>query len=143
VQWRVEVNASAVPLTKKLGISGDMVFTVVGAPAGFAAQLGDVGDAVWQRHLMPPIDVVVAFFTDRARLVAAWPGLADAAAPAGAVWVAWPKTTSGVQTDLDEAALRAVVYSTGWVDNKMCSIDDTWSAIRFVVDTKPKRPRRR
>jgi hypothetical protein len=92
---------------------------------------------------MPPIDVVVAFFTDRARLVAAWPGLADAAAPAGAVWVAWPKTTSGVQTDLDEAALRAVVQSTGWVDNKMCSIDDTWSAMRFVVDTKPKRPRRR
>ena len=137
------MNASAVPLTKKLGISGDMVFTVVGAPAGFTALLGDVGDAVWQRHLMPPIDVVVSFFADRSRLAAAWPGLADAAAPAGAVWVAWPKMTSGAQTDLDEAALRAVVQSTGWVDNKMCSIDDTWSAMRFVVDTKPKRPRRR
>lgn len=136
------MSGAAVPLVRKLGLVGDAVFTVVGAPRGFEATLGDVGEAVWQRHLMPPLDVVLAFFTDRARLNAEWARLADAAAPAGAVWVAWPKSTSSVQTDLDEGALRAALQSTGWVDNKMCSIDDTWSAMRFVVDTK-RRPRRR
>ena len=77
------MSTAATPtLTKKLGIVGDAVFTVIGAPKGFTELLGDVGDAVWQRNLMPPIDVVVAFFTERARMVAKWPELADAAAAA-------------------------------------------------------------
>lgn len=126
-------------LTKKLGISGDIVFTVIGAPAGFEQSLGDVGDAVWQRNLMPPIDVVVAFFTERARMVAKWPQLVDAAAPAGAVWIAWPKGTSGLRTDLSDHVVRAELLPSGWVDNKVCAIDDTWTALRFVM-RKDQRP---
>jgi hypothetical protein len=132
-------TAAAPTLTKKLGIVGDSVFTVIGAPRGFAELLGDYGEAVWQRNLMPPIDVVVAFFTERERMVAMWPSLADAAAPLGGVWVAWPKAASGVRSDLNDNVVRAALLKTGWVDNKVCAIDDTWTALRFVM-RKDDRP---
>jgi hypothetical protein len=124
---------SGTPLPAKLGIVGDVVFTVVGAPADFADTLGDYGEAVWQRSLLAPLDVVVAFFTSRDRLAAAWPKLTTPMAPAGAVWVAWPKKVSGVATDITEDVLREVLLPTGWVDNKVCAIDATWSGLRFVL----------
>jgi hypothetical protein len=115
------------------------VFTLAGAPRGFLESLGDLGDAVLQRNLMPPIDVVVAFFTERAQLVAKWPELSDPAAPDGAVWIIWPKKASGVATDITEDVLRAELLKTGWVDNKVCAVDDTWSGLRFVL-RKEHRP---
>jgi len=59
------------------------------------------------------------------------------------VWVAWPKKTSGVPTDITEDVLRAQLLPTGWVDNKVCAIDNTWSALRFVLrkDNRPPRLR--
>lgn len=127
-----ESTSAGTPLARKLGIIDDAVFTVIDPPAGFAETLGDFGDAVWQHNLLPPIDVVVAFFTHRARLAATWPRLITAAEPDGAVWVCWPKPTSGVPTDLTANVLSAELLPTGWVDNKACAIDDTWSAVRFV-----------
>lgn len=134
---------SGTPLAKKLGIGNASVFTVVAPPAGFADTLGDTGEAIWQRSLMPPIDVVVAFFTERARLEAKWAALAEAAMPDGGVWVCWPKRTSGVATDITEDVLRAVLLPTGWVDNKVCAVDDTWSGLRFVLRKELRRPRHR
>ena len=130
------------PLPKKLGIVDDAVFTVVHAPRDFAATLGDFGDAIWQRNLMPPIDVVVAFFTERRKMLDEWPALAEAAQPDGAVWIAWPKQASGLSTDLDGDALRANLLKTGWVDNKVCAIDSVWTGLRFVL-RRENRPRRR
>ena len=126
-------------MPKKLGIVGDAVFTIRHAPADFAETLGDYADAVWQRSLLAPIDVVVAFFTERKALLAEWPKLAEAAQPAGGVWIAWPKKTSGVTTDITEDVLRTHLLPTGWVDNKVCAIDNTWSALRFVL-RKENRP---
>ena len=71
-----------------------------------------------------------------------WPDLETlkAAAPDGGVWVAWPKKTSGVATDITEDVLRAELLPTGWVDNKVCAIDDTWSGLRFVMRKELRRP---
>lgn len=127
------------PLPRKLGIVDDVVFTVLHAPVGFAATLGDAGEAIWQRHMMPPIDVVLAFFTERSALRDEWPALADAAQPAGSVWVAWPKPKSAVATDITEVALKNQLAKAGWDDTKACTIDDTWMALRFSMrkDTRP------
>jgi hypothetical protein len=135
---------SGTPLPKKLGIVGDAVFVVVDAPDGFVTTLGDYGDAVWQKSLLAPVDVVVAFFTKRAKLAATWSKLTAAAAPDGAVWVAWPKKSSGVATDITEDVLRADLLPSGWVDNKVCAIDDTWSGLRFVLrkELRPAAKRR-
>ena len=131
---------SGTPLPKKLGIVGDAVFVVVDPPDGFAATLGDYGDAVWQKSLLAPVDVIVAFFMSRAKLIAAWPKLTGAAATDGGVWVAWPKRSSGVATDITEDVLRAELLPTGWVDNKVCAIDETWSGLRFVLRKELRRP---
>ena len=52
--------------------------------------------------------------------------------PAGGLWVAWPKRSSGVSTDLDENLVREIGLAEGLVDNKVCAIDATWSGLRFV-----------
>lgn len=131
---------SGTPLPKKLGIIDDAVFVVVDPPDGFAQTLGDYGDAIWQRSLLAPLDVVVAFFTSRAKLNAAWPKLTKAAAPAGGIWIAWPKKSSGLPSDITENMLREDLLPTGWVDNKVCAIDDTWSGLRFVLRKELRRP---
>ena len=127
------------PLNKKLGIHGDVVFTVLHAPPTFMADLGDTGEAIWQRHLMPPIDIIVGFYTEKTALRDEWKTLADAAQPAGSVWVAWPKKPTGGTADITEDVLRATMLKAGWEDNKACAIDDDWMAMRFVMrkDTRP------
>jgi hypothetical protein len=132
---------SGTPLPKKLGIVGDAVFATVHEPETFADTLGDIGDAVWQHNMLAPLDVVVGFFTQRAKLEREWPKLTTAVAPDGTVWVAWPKRTSGVSTDITEDVVREVVLPTGWVDNKVCAIDATWSGLRFALrrELRPKR----
>jgi len=124
---------SGTPLAKKLGIVGDAVFVVVDPPEDFEETLGDYGDAVWQKSLLAPLDVVVAFFTSRSKLNNAWPRLTKAATPDGGIWVAWPKKSSGLTTDISENGLREDLLPSGWVDNKVCAIDETWSGLRFVL----------
>ena len=67
--------------------------------------------------------------------------LARATGTAGGLWIAWPKRTAGVATDLRESIVREVGLAHGLVDNKVCAVDETWSGLRFVyrlVD-RPKR----
>jgi hypothetical protein len=125
---------SGTPLAKKLGIVEGTRFAVRAAPDGFAATLGSLPIGAEQlARVRAPLDVVVAFFTSRAKLLGAWPALTRSAAPAGVVWVAWPKRSSGVPTDITENVLREDLLPSGWVDNKVCAIDDTWSGLRFAL----------
>ena len=125
---------SGTPLPKKLGITEGKRFAVRSAPTGFAATLGELPPgAEWKGQVRPGLDVVVAFFTERADLASKWATLTAAVAPNGTVWVAWPKRTSGVPTDITEDVLRDELLPSGWVDNKVCAIDDTWSGLRFAL----------
>ena len=132
---------SGTPLPKKLGLGEDVVFTVRHAPPGFAETLGDIGGAVWQKSLLAPLDVIITFSLARATLATEWPSLTSVVQPDGAIWVAWPKKTSGVATDITEDVLREELLPTGWVDNKVCAIDETWSGLRFVLRKELRRPR--
>ena len=58
--------------------------------------------------------------------------LALVMAPTGGLWIAWPKKSSGVATDLSDNAIRAAALPRGLVDNKVCALDATWSALRLV-----------
>jgi len=135
---------SETPLLQKLGIREGTRMAVVHAPADFRDNLGELPLAVeWANRVRPPLDLIVAFHTKRDALVANWPALIGAAAPDGAVWVAWPKKASGVATDINENVLREELLPTGWVDNKVCAIDDTWSGLRFVPCCARSTARRR
>jgi hypothetical protein len=53
-------------------------------------------------------------------------------APGSSLWVSWPKRASGVVTDVNDHVARDVLLPLGLVDNKVCAIDETWTALRFV-----------
>ncbi len=134
---------SETPLLQKLGIREGTRMAVVNAPADFRDNLGELPLAVeWANRVRPPLDLVVAFHVDRSTMVANWPVLIQAVAPAGAVWLAWPKKVSGVATDITEDVLREEFLKSGWVDNKVCAIDETWSGLRFVL-RKEHRPKKK
>ena len=126
---------SGTPLPKKLGIKEGARLALVSAPEGFVdTTLAPLPDQVELRsRARGPLDVIVFFTRSRADLERRFAKLAAALHPAGALWIAWPKRSSGVSTDLTEDALREVGLPQGLVDNKVCAIDDTWSGLRFVI----------
>lgn len=126
-------------LARKLGITGEAVFTVVDGPAEIAELLGDVGDAVWQRSMLAPLDVVLAFFDDAQRLGNTWPSLADAAMPDGTVWIAWGKHDTDLTESTVRSAVRSAVRHADWVGGQVVNVGDRWLALRYVMpeDTRP------
>ena len=80
----------------------------------------------------PGTSPVVLFTTSRAELERRFGPLRDTLDPHDGLWVAWPKKASGIDTDLDFAAVQGVGLAGGLVDNKSCSIDGRWQALRFV-----------
>ncbi len=79
-----------------------------------------------------PQDVVLFFVTRSAELQRRFPSLARAVAPAGGLWIAWPKRTAGVATDLNEGLVREAGRREGLIDGRAGAIDDLWSGLRFV-----------
>jgi hypothetical protein len=124
---------SGTPLARKLGIKEGMAVASIDAPDDFAALLDPLpGGVTWTRRLRAPVDLAVAFFSARRVVTARWPALTAAVGHEGTVWVAWPKKSSGVATDLTEDTFRELLLPTGWVDTKVCAIDDTWAGLKFV-----------
>jgi hypothetical protein len=124
---------SGTPLVEKLGIKPGHRLVVLGAPEGFDATLGPLPAGVTVRTAARgSADVVVLFTTRRALLEARADMLSTAVFPDGAIWVAWPKRASKVPTDMTEDVVREVCLPRGLVDNKVCAIDETWSALRVV-----------
>jgi hypothetical protein len=130
---------SGTPLPRKLGIREGSRVLLVGAPAGFTDALGDLPGGV-DLAAAGELDVVVLFAPDATALRAQFGGLVTGLASAGGLWVAWPKRSSGVATDLDENVVRAVGLASGLVDNKVCAIDATWSGLRFVRRLRDRPP---
>lgn len=104
-----------------------------GAPPGFELSALPP-DVVLHRRPTPGLyDVIVLFCPDQARLHRRWPVLHQLTPPAGALWVAWPKRSSGLATDLDDGAVREYALANGRVDVKVCAIDETWSGLKNVI----------
>jgi hypothetical protein len=121
------------PLPRKLGIRAGARLAVVSAPDGFASVLDPLPPGVQLRTgARGRCDVVIFFVTRRAELVRRFPSFVRALDTDGGLWVAWPKKTSGVATDLAFDAVQEAGLDAGLVDNKVCAIDGTWSGLRFV-----------
>ena len=129
------------PLARKLGIVAGSRAAFVAAPAGFAGSFELPPGVRLRVEARGPVEVVVFFVTRERELAKRFPRLARVVVPDGGLWIAWPKRTSGVATDLNENAVRAVGLGCGLVDNKVCAIDDVWSGLRFVarVSDRPAR----
>jgi hypothetical protein len=129
----VPAGYSGTPLAKKLGIRAGDTVALVGAPEGFEDELEGLPDDVQLRRRAGGKPQVVLLFTTTARdLENRFETLAKSIWPGGSLWIAWPKRSSGVATDLDENRLRDVGLPHGLVDNKVCAVNDVWSGLRFV-----------
>ena len=123
----------ASPLIRKLGIKPGARLGILRAPAGFAATLGELPvGASAHGSARGPLDVIVAFFVERSELERRLPVMRRALDPAGGLWIAWPKRSSGLSSDLNDNVIRDLGLAAGLVDNKVCAIDQVWSGLRLV-----------
>ena len=117
---------SGTPLERKLGVKPDWVVFLDGAPETFDL------DAPTTRRLPRRLDLSLTFHTSAARLTRRMPQLIERTSQAEMIWVCWPKKAAKVETDLDENVVRQIGLDAGFVDVKVCAIDEVWSGLKFV-----------
>ena len=124
---------SGTPLVRKLGLRPGWRVAVLQGPEHLDELLGELPPGLRiTRRLGNGIDAVWIFVVTRAELERRLPEVLRRLAADGTLWISWPKRSSGVPTDVTENLLREVVLPTGWVDIKVCAVDDTWSGLRFA-----------
>jgi hypothetical protein len=130
---------SGTPLSRKLGITTDDRVGTFGAPPVFAELLDPLPTgAALVRSPRTRCPVMVVFATTAAELESRFTRAIGLLPSDGGLWVAWPKQTSGIDTELDFAVVQTLGLDAGLVDNKVAAIDATWSGLRFVVRTKDR-----
>jgi hypothetical protein len=125
---------SGTPLAKKLGIKPGSRVHVAGAPKGYRTWLAPIPDDVsFQSRVSEETTLAHAFFTRRADLRRALAVFRTQLPTDAALWISWPKKSSGVATDITEDVIREDALPLGWVDVKVCAVTDVWSGLKLVV----------
>lgn len=128
------VGYSGTPLAKKLGIKAGHEVLLVGAPPGYPELLDPLPDALrFASALSETTDLIHAFVywkTDLERLLAALRAESRASA---IVWISWPKKACRVPTDISEDVVRELALPLGFVDTKVCAVDEVWSGLKLTV----------
>ena len=130
---------SGTPLVKKLGIKSGQRLALVNQPEGYSETMGPMPDGVKVARLLDgPLDFIHFFTTGAGELEREFPQLKSALSPDGTLWVSWPKRSSRVATDLNGNVVRDIGLGNGLVDVKVCAVDETWSALKFVFRLKDR-----
>jgi hypothetical protein len=129
---------STAPLSTKLGVKNGSSLILLHAPTSLEWQVDPSVNV--KRTRRGNADVVVAFYIKKSVLSREVEALSELIFPSGSLWLAWPKRSSGVTTDLSDHALRDAALPLGLVDNKVCAIDATWTALRFVWRLERRAP---
>jgi hypothetical protein len=123
--------ASSKPVADKLGLKAGFTVALIGAPKGFARTLTPrQAKVTLTARADRKCDLVVSFVRSARELAVHLAALAEML-DRQTLWIAWPKKASGVRTDVDGNVVRETGLALGWVDFKVCAIDDTWSALAF------------
>jgi hypothetical protein len=141
---------SGTPLPKKLGIKDDFRVALLHVPDDVKTELRDafakcrIQSIANRRNTDNDLDFIFLFVKSRAGLEHDLWMAAKALAPAGMLWICWPKQSSGVATDLTGNVIRQSGLDAGLVDVKVCAVSDVWSGLKFVIPVKnrPKGKRR-
>ena len=130
---------SSTPLAKKLGIKEGSRIGLLNAPKDFENALGKLPDrAEFVERLTKSLDIILFFVLTERALARDFARLATKLATNGMIWIAWPKKSSGVATDLSFDSVQRIGLDAGLVDVKICAIDDTWSGLKFVYRLKDR-----
>jgi len=130
---------SGTPLPKKLGIKDGARVRVFDMPADVRAELKESlahCEILSDGKVQP--DFVMLFTKSKDELSAKFRQMAKQLAPAGMLWISWPKKSAGVATDLTEDVVREIGLAAGLVDVKVCAVTDVWSGLKFVRRLKDR-----
>ncbi len=120
------------PLSAKLGYKAGMRVAIIGMPDAVLPLVADVWPDL--QHVQPADAEAVHLFTassaDVRELVTS---VRECFTGGEMLWISWPKKTSGVATDITEDRLREWILASGLVDVKVCAVDATWSALKFML----------
>ena len=124
---------SGTPLPEKLGIKDGSVVALIDPPSDFVQTLGRIPPrARLVPGQQPDADLTIWFCRARADLDARITTVRGRLPDSGRLWIAWPKLSSGLASDLRQAGVRAAGLGCGLVDYKICAIDRTWSGLLFA-----------
>ncbi len=133
---------SGTPLPKKLGVKPNQRIALVNAPNDFAKVLGRLPEnAAIVKRLNGQLDLILLFVDRERTLAKQFPILANKLQSDGMIWVAWPKKSSGVATDLVFEKVQRIGLDCGLVDVKICAVDDVWSGLKFVIRLRDRKKR--
>ena len=125
---------SGTPLPKKLGITEGASVAVIGAPKNYAHLVAPLPmGAKIVKKVPKDAAFVHVFATERVDLAKQLASLRKSIAQNGVVWVSWPKKSAKVDTDITEDVIRQVALPMGFVDVKVCAVDETWSGLKLVI----------
>lgn len=124
---------SGTPLPKKLGIKDGFRACLLSAPADVRAELKkDLARCTVVNDSTGTLDFAMIFTKSKSELATEFSRVSKLLAPAGMLWISWPKKSSGIATDLDENVVRDIGLAVGLVDVKVCAVTDVWSGLKFV-----------
>jgi hypothetical protein len=125
---------SATPLPQKLGIKPGMIVVAIDAPDNYRNLLGPIPSGVnFATRAVGNTRFVHLFVTRRMELAKQLSILRKKIPDDAALWISWPKKSSGVPTDVTEDVIRAVALPLGFVDIKVCAVDETWSGLKLMI----------
>jgi hypothetical protein len=120
-------------LTAKLGLKPGCKARIINPPENYDDTLGELPEGVrLAAATEASLDFIQFFTKERAELQAEFPGLKQALAGDGMLWISWPKKAARIATDLTENIVRDIGLENGLVDIKVCAVDETWSGLKFV-----------
>jgi len=130
---------SGTPLAKKLGIKEGSRIALINAPKNFESTLEQLPDGVeFVSRPAKTLDIILLFVLTERALARDFAKLAGRLTATGMIWIAWPKKSSGVSTDLSFERVQRIGLDSGLVDVKICAIDETWSGLKFVYRLKDR-----
>lgn len=130
---------SSTPLAKKLGIKENFRIALVNAPKNFESELGELPHgARFVKRMTNSLDIILFFVLKERELARNFSRLAQNLVANGMIWIAWPKKSSGVATDLSFDCVQRIGLDAGLVDVKICAVDETWSGLKFVYRLKDR-----
>jgi hypothetical protein len=134
------VSYSGKPLIQKLGIQSGFQLLVLKPPENYFSLLGNLPSGVHVgSNLRRPLDFIHLFVRDQKSFEGTLPKLKKKLAPGGMIWISWPKGASGLGSDLNDRVIRKFALAQGLVDVKVCSLDETWSGLKFVIPLKGRK----
>ena len=128
------VGYSGTPLAQKLGIKAGSHLLLVGAPDAYLALLDPLPEGVqFGTQLSESTDIVQIFAVRSAELQQLLSSYRAKLKSTGMIWVSWPKKSAKVPTDITEDIIREVALPLGFVDVKVCAVNEVWSGLKLVI----------